>query len=219
MKQFPILCLDDFYDDPDQIREWALSLDFDQVDDGKYPGKRTKSIHEINPEFFENFCNKLFSVYYDFNVPVSYEVDTSFQLIESYSDDPNSMKNKGWVHLDTDTIAAGIIYLNKETNSKTGTSIFDLIGHYDKDQLKRKELYRDGIDNLYDEHMQNHLEQYRETIRFSSKYNRLISFDGLNHHAANSFYGKEPRLTQVFFINKLETKSLSPLDRVRKYNG
>ena len=49
-KIFPILCQDDFFDNPDEIREYALSLDYKSDENGHWPGVRTRPLHEINPK-------------------------------------------------------------------------------------------------------------------------------------------------------------------------
>ena len=81
---FPSICVDNFYDNPDEVREFALSLDYSETENGKYPGKRTKSLDTISNEFFHSFCQRLFSVYYDFQIPISWKVSTQFQLIEPF---------------------------------------------------------------------------------------------------------------------------------------
>ena len=59
MSTFPITCLDNFYKDPDKIREFALSCEYKKPS-GNYPGLRTEQIKFIDAEFFNNFCFKLF---------------------------------------------------------------------------------------------------------------------------------------------------------------
>ena len=45
-KIFPILCQDDFFDNPDEIREYALSLDYKSDENGHWPGVRTRPLHK-----------------------------------------------------------------------------------------------------------------------------------------------------------------------------
>ena len=58
--RFPTLCVDDFYKNPEQIRDFALSLEYSKPE-GIYPGERTKYLHEIDKKLFQQFCEKLFS--------------------------------------------------------------------------------------------------------------------------------------------------------------
>ena len=50
MSLIPTSCVDDFYEDPDSIREYALSLDY-KKQKGNYPGVRTKDLSSINKDF------------------------------------------------------------------------------------------------------------------------------------------------------------------------
>ena len=55
---FPILCVDDFYTNPDEVREFALSLEYNGKE-GNFPGMRTKELHLINEKFFGSFLFKI----------------------------------------------------------------------------------------------------------------------------------------------------------------
>ena len=47
--KFPTLCVDDFYKNPKQIRDYALSLNYNK-DLGIFPGERTKYLlRKIHP--------------------------------------------------------------------------------------------------------------------------------------------------------------------------
>jgi hypothetical protein len=220
MKNIPALCVDNFYSDPDRIREWALSLDFIDVEDKTSPGLRTQMLHLIDRDFFDEFCKKLFSIFFDLeNTDIKYRVQTSFQLVESMSPDPNSPKNQGWVHFDTNTIFAGVIFLTPEIDLNCGTSIFKLVEPNKLDMSNAKiDFYRNGIDNDYDRRITEHRQAYIETIKFNNVYNRLICFDTECAHGVNSFYSTtEPRLTQVFFVEEINTDIPPPIVRHQKY--
>jgi hypothetical protein len=220
---FPTLCVDNFYKDPDKIREFALSLDYNSPDNntGEYPGKRTKSLDLVNVAFYKKFCDKLFSLYYDFLTPVEWEITTSFQLICPLSDNPLNSKNVGWIHSDVATVFAGVIYLTPDIKQNCGTSIFKLISREDISVEKythfnnvKKKLYLNNIDDGHEEALKDNNSDFVETINFSNVYNRLISFDGNCYHGANNFYSNsEPRLTQVFFVRSVKSFSGSPLQR------
>ena len=124
MINFPTLCVDGFYKDPDAMREYALSLDYN-TDDGRYPGKRTKPLHTINPPLFDKICLKFFSLFYNYEVEgANWNVKTYFELNDPLSKDENSYFNKGYIHKDDSCILAGIVYLTPIINKNTGTSIF-----------------------------------------------------------------------------------------------
>ena len=56
--------------------------------------------------------------------------------------------------------------------------------------------------------------QFDETINVSNIYNRLISFDADEYHAAQNYFGQdnESRLILVFFVSKFDAHSM-PLER------
>jgi len=221
MIHFPAICVDNFYSDPDQIRNWALSLDYNPAPEGQWPGKRSEKLHLVDPNFFENFCFKLFSLYFDLEkTNVSWVVHTQFQLIEPYDEDPSSKKNTGWVHYDDTSIFGGLIYLTPEIDINCGTSVYRQdCESISNDLFKEVKLtfYKSGRYTGYEKVIENHNTNFTETIIYKNLYNRLISFDGETAHKANSFYTEIPRLTQVFFVDKCDTDSTWPIARHRRY--
>ena len=61
--KYPISVVDNFYENPDRVRELALQEEFTQTKKGGFPGERTRPIHEINLGLFNFFNHKLFSIY------------------------------------------------------------------------------------------------------------------------------------------------------------
>ena len=51
MKNFHAVCVDNFFDDPDKIREWGLGLSKQKDPEGKWPGKRSDQLHEVDDAF------------------------------------------------------------------------------------------------------------------------------------------------------------------------
>jgi hypothetical protein len=223
---FPATCIDNFYDDPDSIREFALSQEFSPSPTGAVPGKRTKHLHEIDKKLFDFFCHRLFSIFFDLSsTEINWKVETGFQLVPTYGNDKNSIKNHGWIHEDGDCIFSGVIYLNPKIDPESGTSIYKLIDNSYKDESfdvvtnssAKSKFYLNGIDDNYDYHLKRNIDAHEETIRFTNQYNRMIIFEGgIPHGVRNSYSGNdELRLTQVFFVTKLQSTSLTPLQRMR----
>jgi hypothetical protein len=86
---------------------------------------------------------------------------------------------------------------------------------------KAKELAKQGFEIDYDK-----LEEYKNkwngcfepVTQVNNVYNRLISFDGNEYHAANSYYNTDQeRLIIVFFIDNVKGGTM-PKDRVVKDN-
>lgn len=220
MKNIPAICVDDFYSDPDKIREFALSQTYYPSDIGKFPGSRTAGLQTLDEKFYNSFCQKLFSLFFNLEqTEVRYQVSTAFQLIQPMDLDPNSLKNLGWVHVDDDVIFAGVIFLTPDIDLNCGTSIFKLVDESKLDNSDAKHsFYKDRTDLNYEERLQMHRSAYVETIRFNNIYNRLICFDAESAHGVNNYYSStEPRLTQVFFVEKIETDVFPPIARHKKY--
>jgi hypothetical protein len=217
---FPTIVVDNFWDNPNWVREYALSQKFDVA--GKYPGMRTKNLDELNPQLFEKFVKKVYGIYYDLEsierdgIDLSIRIETSFQLIPPYTGDPNDAKDQGWIHMDHSAIFAGIIYLNPSNPFECGTSIYKPIDEskLDWSQQERLDFWMGGKEDNYYQAFENNNSNFIETINVSNVYNRLISFDAYSYHGAQNFVTHdEPRLTQVFFV--YDSTIESPLDRMK----
>jgi hypothetical protein len=208
---FPSICVDNFFNNPDDVRQFALSLDYEDcsVRGGVWPGKRTKELSEINPDYHKEFCQKVLSLFFDrkrFNL--QYKIQTYFQLTE-----PEQYGNvsTGWVHDDGFSPLSGVVYLSKDIQMDCGTSICSKKSLYSSERNfdAKQEMF--GNYNLekskyYKDCMEVNNSQFVETVRFSNIYNRLIAYDGAQYHVVNNLYGnKEPRLTQVFFFDTISS--------------
>ncbi len=65
MHIIPLTIVDKFFDNPDSIRKWALSLPYYTDELGRWPGARTKALHEINPDFVDYLTIVTAACYYD----------------------------------------------------------------------------------------------------------------------------------------------------------
>lgn len=223
MNYFPITCIDDFYSNPDEIREFALSQKFHHIENYNFPGKRTKRLDLINESFFNSFCKRLFSIFFEFEKEdIEWKVSTFFQKIEPFDTDQKSPLNEGWIHNDgSKVIAAGVIYLNPLTNGDAGTSFYSSIVDSPTENLTlRNKLYKDqkvDIQEYILEKENNNL-QYKKTLEIKNIYNRMAFFGTQYPHKESNFhvgYG-EPRLTQPFFIDRVNCTS-PPLIRKNRY--
>ena len=212
MKKFPVTILDNFYENPDLVRQFALSLDYTDDGSGDWPGKRSLPLHEVNRSFFTTFCNKLFNLFYDLDYQgINYSVNTTFQSITNYSENPISELNTGWTHADVSCLLAGVIYLNPNPEKNSGTNIYSRIDGENTDliQSEKNKLYLEKEPVTESEYAKQILEnnnKFEETISIKNVYNRMILFEGGVFHGVPSYYSSssEPRLTQVFFVHKVE---------------
>ncbi len=218
MHIIPLTVVDKFFEDPDSIREWALSLPYYTDEKGRWPGGRTQALHEINPEFVDYFSKKFFSLFFNFELEkVNWAMDMCFhQIDKSYG--------SGWIHQDESVRLAGIIYLTPNANPKSGTSLYSrkseaVFAKNKKEALMSKvDFYTTGnttVDQA--EPYRKHIEsEFIETANISNIYNRLVAYDGHLHHAANEYLDEKEntRLTLVFFVNHLEADK-TPIYRMR----
>jgi|APGre2960657373_1045057.scaffolds.fasta_scaffold85268_1 hypothetical protein len=213
MNCFPTICVDNFFDNPNEIRAFAESLEYKSCNElgGYWPGKRSQDLHITAPEYFNKFTLKVFALFYDYrkHKDIKWTVNTYFQIVE-----PSQYGgiDSAWIHQDKNYMAAGVVYLNEDINLECGTSVFKpkSPNHNVINQVERKDMFSSfdlsKID-LYKKALEENNDQFIETARFNNLYNRLVAYNGSQYHAASNYnngVGK-PRLTQVFFINSIDT--------------
>ena len=213
---YPITIVDNFFEDPDGIVEIANELKYYTPNTGNWPGQRTKNLHVEDSRFFKYFGNKLHLLFYE-TVPEYWNLQCHFQMIHPFCDDKNSKKNRGWIHRDIDTWFGGIVYLKKDPEPNTGTSVYKVkkgYSHQYAKEIEQKEaLYRSEVvsDSDYTKAYDSMRDQFEETVTVTNVYNRFVMFNGNTHHGVQTF-GTTPRLTLNFF-GMAQTGKLPPLLR------
>lgn len=215
MNIIPLTVLDNFFENPDKIRKWALSLNYESDPANKWPGKRTKFLHEIDNNFFMEVCNKILSLYmteHEVYFQTEFLARASFQLVDS------TKHSNGWIHADAQDLMTAIIYLNPNGHINSGTSLYKL----KNDVISPSHNFYKDLDfsidqtTLEDNRLKNN-DQYEETVKIGGNYNRLIVFDSSQYHSANEFKIAEDdnRLTLIIFFNKVKF-DIPPADRSRR---
>jgi len=179
------IIVDNFYKDPDSIREYALSLPYNVY--GNYPGVRSL------PAKDSSWRNSI-KVYLENNIlhkKITYfpeeKYNTSFQYTMS-----NAVT---WVHHD-ETVWAGIVYLTPNAPVESGTAIY----RHKKTKIFAHEqglLDYNGISTEYKDW---------EIISFAGNvYNRLVLYLGKYYHrSVVPGFGCDlhtARLFQTFFFD------------------
>ena len=129
--------LDNFFDNPDEIRELGLRLlksdkaikpSDDDTQGGRWPGIRSPMLWEIDNDLTQRIIEKVMSCYFNLDLEeISWNFcDMQFQLMHSYDKDKNNIKNKGWIHRDGSWELAGLIYLTPDIERDSGTSLFNI---------------------------------------------------------------------------------------------
>lgn len=184
----PVTIVDNFFENPLAVREFALKQQYKPDPENLWPGVRSAPLHEIDLDFFRFTIERYLALYHSPNQIKGWHAKAHFQIV-------NSKSEKGWVHRDPN-LTSGIIYLTPGASPTSGTSIYEpkKVGFYDADPADKQILPA----STRDEHNAN----FEESIVVKNKFNRLVAFDGHLWHGVNEFPDEE-RLTLVFFIEKL----------------
>ncbi len=236
---FPVICCDDFFQQPDLIREWLLSLEYKSTSNGIHNGTRTDNFFDINREFHnklaEKICSLYFNLEYDF---LNWEtLSTCATRSSHYVEEKNDIRNRSWIHKDMESGPiiwngfAGIIYLNKEVedNDECGTSLFEIsdksIEHmedlsYEDSELKKQfHLGHIKEKKSLDTYIIRQTEwesKFKRSICFANYYNRIVIFPlDMWHRIDNFGVGTgEDRLTLNFWFRNIYEISKFPIERV-----
>ena len=179
------IIVDDFYNDPDQVREFALNQDYNIS--GNYPGKRTKSFLD---EGVKNAINSIMQ--YPGGGVTDWFLDEngdgytgSFQLCSCYE--------RTWIHSDHHNMWAGVCYLSPDAPLSGGTALYR-----HKESGDRKHVEVDYGNDASD------ITKWEVVDRIGNIYNRLILYPGKLFHSSIDYFGtttKDSRLIQTFFFN------------------
>ena len=230
-KFFPV-SVDGFFRNPAKMCEYSATLEKLPQQIGQWPGKRSKNLQEIAPDFSNAILQKVLSCYGD---GIRWKrASLYFQEIHcNYPNDKNDVRNKGWIHMDfnpTHSLSelAGLIYLSQGIDPDSGTSLFNRIpitqeieeDYYKINENANAEKRPRETAPTYKEVYEQHESYFIEKVRFQNIYNRMILYDTNEFHRANSYYSgmPGPRLTLVFFIEEIDMGhgQKFPLEKVKK---
>jgi hypothetical protein len=113
MNIYPVTIIENFYENPDAIRKFALAQEYKFCYEQTglnyvYPGSRTKDLFALDKSLFEKVCKKLVSVFHNTEHDyMRWGITTSFQSV-------TAEYGKGVIHTDTNTIFAGVLYLTPD---------------------------------------------------------------------------------------------------------
>lgn len=212
MNLYPVTIVENFYEDADAVRSFALSQKYQyrhQLKDVPYvfPGARTKDLSVINKPLFEKVSNKIISLFHNSEYEhMRWAISTNFQSVsEDYG--------RGVIHTDGNAVFAAVLYLSPDAPLDSGTSLFRRNKQFDqaayekalKENDKRFAAGTIAMDTGYHS-------MFDEIVRINNVYNTLILYEGRHYHAANKFFGKtlkDSRLAQVFFVSSIDAQKHS----------
>ena len=185
-----MLSISDFYADPDDVRNFALSQE--SGESGNYPGKRTISF--LNDSVKEIIQNTILP----FAGKVTWWGDSNSGAFQY-----TTAIDRSWIHSDGNTNWAGVCYLTPDAPLSAGTCIFrhkstGLINWiYDNHTIEENENAPQNIDNI-------DYTKWEMVDKIGNVYNRLILYRGDLFHVSLDYFGKDlqdARLFQTFFFN------------------
>jgi hypothetical protein len=193
-----VLVVDNFYQDPLSVREFALSQDFNVT--GNYPGLRTKSFLDDELKYY---INEIVSphagnvVYWADEGEDTYT--GAFQIATS--------ADRTWIHADQTTGWAAVCYLTPDAPVSGGTGLFrhKETGMYKSPRDENGE--RVEYDHELMEPLNNDFQDYtkwEQVDTIGNVFNRLVLYRGDIFHASLDYFGHDMetgRLFQTFFFS------------------
>lgn len=188
-----VLIVDDFYQDPDKIRSFALNQEFKNCQEanagGNWPGQRSSFLHllndEINEEFHNNFLGALLE-----NNPIRYSgyIETNFQVCTEADGD-------SWIHYDTPTwncTHVGIVYLNPNPPENSGTCFYT----FNEEHRQEFEEYAERNGHLWfklnrDEDSEEFNKFFKKDFCVPNKYNRCVIYGPNRWHKSDWYFGND----------------------------
>ena len=221
MNLYPVTIVENFYENPDAIRAFALAQEYKRCGDETnpvygWPGARTKDLSVLDKALYENVCKKLVSVFHNA------EHDYMRWAITSSFQSSTAEYGEGVMHTDQSTIFAGVLYLTPNAPLNGGTSLYRKNASFDPEKYQ---LALDVNDATYKTNGKiaptDYHSMFDEIVKVNNVYNTLILFEGHQYHTANQFFGdtlENSRLTQTFFIKKIDAQkqSVFPISRIQQ---
>lgn len=174
------IIIDDFYGNPDTVRDFALSQKFEVS--GNYPGLRTK------PFLTEDTKNTIGDIIRYAGGDITHWFEDSgytgaFQICTA--------QDRTWIHADQFNTWAGVCYLTPDAPLSSGTALYR---HKATGKCNREDKDYEGYDYT----------KWEMTDYIANKYNRLVLYRGNLFHASLDYFGSTlhtGRLFQTFFFN------------------
>jgi hypothetical protein len=220
MNLYPVTVIENFLENPDALRKFALAQTYrslTDIPDANYvfPGSRTLDLVDLDKALHEKILKKLVTVFHNAQYDtMHWAISTNFQ---SVTDEYGA----GVIHTDTNTIFAAVLYLTPNAPLNAGTSLFKPNSTFDESKYQQALKDTDASFRAGDLVMDmRYHSMFDEIVRINNVYNTLVIYEGRHYHAANQFFGQtleNSRLTQVFFVNRIDAQknSVFPLNRTQ----
>ena len=175
-----VIITDDFYSNPDEVRNFALAQDF--IVKGNWPGKRTSSfLTEDTKVSIQTILQPVGGLVTNWNAFDGYT--GSFEVATAL--------DRSWIHTDHYNTWAGVCYLTPNAPYTAGTGLFR---HRATGATMAHELT---------EYESQDMTKWDLIDRIGNRYNRLAMYRSDQFHMSLDYFGSDlytGRLFQLFFI-------------------
>lgn len=187
-----LLIVDEFYNDVDVVREFALQQEFSVQ--GNYPGNRTKSF--LN----DSIKQTIESIVSPHGGKVTYWSEDQYTGAYQYT----TSRERSWIHSDATTNWAGVCYLTPNAPHTAGTGIFR---HKETGLIRAPKLEDGSVDRELLEYIgkdSQDVTKWDLVDIVGNVYNRIVLYRGDLFHMSLDYFGQDKydgRLFQTFFFN------------------
>lgn len=190
-----LVIIDDFYDDPDSIRELALSSEYFEdkkslgykFGNAPWPGKMSKKIYA--PSWIDTKISKLLNK----NVRQLRQIDTgAFRISKEGTQSSNMLHADGA----DEGLYAGVLYLSKDREDIPGT-----IFYKQKSTNSDRALSREHLSQIVKDDEFNQLDKWTIHTVSNIVYNRFLLYPANKFHGIGPVFGdkdENARIVQVF---------------------
>jgi len=203
---FATKIIDNFYDNPDQIRAYALQQNFYKRS-GNYPGLRSDPITQLNVDLFNYCIDKITRLYYTDGQRIKYTANSLFQWA-------GQEHETGWIHQDAihEFDLAGVVYLTPDAPKNCGTDLYvpNMINITNYTVPTDPFTASTQDMSAYRAEQLKYNSQFTKIQQIENQYNRLVMYDCRQWHAQSGFFGTNKynaRLIQVVFIGLQHVKT------------
>tara|TARA_Y100000356_G_C11212106_1_gene264020 strand:- start:216 stop:968 length:753 start_codon:yes stop_codon:yes gene_type:complete len=187
--ELTVLVIDNFYNNPDAVREYAMTRDFVERGYHGAVGHRTLTPKHFKgvKEKFESILGKKMAKGKELG---GWEYSTNGVFQHCMAEDPFV------IHADDQKWAA-MIYLTPDAPVECGTTLYRH-KKTGQDRVEKKSDWNVFKNNYYDP------TPFEVVDVIGNKYNRMILFDARHIHAASQYFGdsiENDRLFQLYFFN------------------
>ena len=189
--QTNLIITDNFYNNPEETREWVLKQDFDVR--GNYPGQRTAPCHDWGLQ------DVIQGIVKHAGGEITYFND-AYTTAWQYTTE----KDVSWIHADNSTTWAGVCYLTPDAPANGGTALY-------RHKPTGWEFAQRNEDGTYNKEAMDKInsdaynaDSWEMTAMVGNIYNRLVLYRGDMFHKSMEYFGKDKhdgRLFQTFFFD------------------